>query len=108
MKLAHLLAAVTALVSAASIAAESLGYWDRPVRDRETVAAVQKTLAADGYDPGPVNGQFGPKTVQAVKQAQKDRELEPTGRLDRRTVAALGISEAESASAGASGRGEQR
>lgn len=32
-----------------------------------------------------------PETVQAVKQAQQDRELEPTGRLDRRTVAALGI-----------------
>lgn len=56
----------------------------------------------------PVNGQLGPKTVQAVKKAQQDREREPTGRLDGRTVAALGISNAENASTGASDPVEKR
>jgi peptidoglycan hydrolase-like protein with peptidoglycan-binding domain len=80
--------------------------WDELVQDRDTVAAVQQTLRAEGYDPGPASGEIGPKTVEAVKQAQKDRELEPTGRLDRRTIAALGI-DTESAAAGGSGRAAQ-
>jgi hypothetical protein len=28
-------------------------YWDEPVHDRGTVAIVQQTLRAQGYDPGP-------------------------------------------------------
>jgi hypothetical protein len=77
--------------------------WDELVQDRATVVTVQETLRAEGYDPGPANGELGPKTEEAVKQAQKDRELEPTGRLDRRTIAALGI-DTESAAAGGSDR----
>jgi peptidoglycan hydrolase-like protein with peptidoglycan-binding domain len=65
------------------------------------VRTVQQTLRAEGYDPGPANGELGPKTEAALKQAQKDRELEPTGRLDRRTIAALGI-DTESAATGGS------
>jgi peptidoglycan hydrolase-like protein with peptidoglycan-binding domain len=53
--------------------------WDELVQDRDTVAIVQQALRAEGYDPGPASGEFGPQTVEAVKQAQKDRELEPTG-----------------------------
>jgi hypothetical protein len=78
-------------------------YWDEPVHDRGTVAIVQQTLRAQGHDPGPASGEFGPQTVEAVKQAQKDRELEPTGQLDRRTIAALGI-DTDSAAAGGSDR----
>jgi peptidoglycan hydrolase-like protein with peptidoglycan-binding domain len=101
----HLLATVMAFAWASAVAATA-AYWDQPVQDRNTVASVQQTLHAEGYDPGPVNGRLGPQTVQAVKQAQEDRELESTGRLDRRTVAALGI-DAESAAAGASTDGRQ-
>jgi peptidoglycan hydrolase-like protein with peptidoglycan-binding domain len=96
----HLLA-VTVIAFAGSAVAATAAYWDQPLDDRNTVAVVQQTLHAEGYDPGPVNGQLGPQTVKAVKQAQEDRELEPTGRLDRRTIAALGI-DTESAAAGAS------
>jgi peptidoglycan hydrolase-like protein with peptidoglycan-binding domain len=105
------LVAITFLVAVMAFAWTSAvgataAYWDQPVHDRNTVAAVQQTLHAEGYDPGPVNGRLGPQTVQAVKQAQEDRELEPTGRLDRRTIAAFGI-DAESAAAGASTDGRQ-
>ena len=75
--------------------------WDELVQDPGTVRTVQQTLRAEGYDPGPANGELGQKTEQALKQAQKDRELEPTGRLDRRTIAALGI-DAQSAATGGS------
>jgi peptidoglycan hydrolase-like protein with peptidoglycan-binding domain len=96
-----------ALYSTAAFTAD-IAYWSAPVRDARTVAAAQQALRAEGYDPGPADGDINAKTVQAVKQAQKDRELEPTGRLDRRTAAALGVDVAENASAGASTRQERR
>jgi peptidoglycan hydrolase-like protein with peptidoglycan-binding domain len=34
----------------------------------EVVQRVQERLAERGYDPGPVDGKWGPKTRQAVKQ----------------------------------------
>jgi peptidoglycan hydrolase-like protein with peptidoglycan-binding domain len=63
---------------------------------------------AEGYDPGAADGTFHRKTEQALRQAQKDRELEPTGRLDRRTIAALGVDIEQTASAGASFQRERR
>jgi peptidoglycan hydrolase-like protein with peptidoglycan-binding domain len=82
MRAIHFLVAIFAFASAHAT------DWDELVQDRDTIAIVQQTLRAEGYDPGPINGELGPQTAAAVKQAQKDRELEPTGRLDRRTIAA--------------------
>ena len=90
MKPIRILATVVVFASAGAMA-EDAAYWDEPVRAPGVVALVQQTLRAEGYDPGPINGKLGPQTVEAVKQAQKDRELEANGRLDRRTIAALGI-----------------
>ncbi len=39
----------------------SLSLWDRP-----TVEYLQKKLADLGYDPGPVDGRMGPRTVAAL------------------------------------------
>jgi hypothetical protein len=97
MRVIHFLVGIFVFASAQA------ADWDEVVQDRATVAKVQQTLRAEGYDPGPANGELGPRTEQAVKQAQKDRELEPTGRLDRRTIAALGI-DTESAATGGSDR----
>jgi peptidoglycan hydrolase-like protein with peptidoglycan-binding domain len=65
--------------------------WRTPLQDIATVQAVQRALRAEGYDPGPADGTLNAKTVQALKQAQQARELEPTGQVDRRTAAALGV-----------------
>lgn len=62
-----------------------------PVQDIATVQAVQRALRAEGYDLGPTDGTLNAKTVQALKRAQQERGLEPTGKLDRRTAAALGV-----------------
>lgn len=97
---------VLAFYSAAAFSAD-LTYWNAPVRDAGMVAAAQKALRTEGYDPGPVDGTLDAKTVQAVRQAQKDREIEPTGRLDRRTVAALGVDVRQNSSSGASTRRER-
>lgn len=77
--------------SAGSGEEASMEYWIAPVHDRAIVAAAQRALQAEGYDPGPTDGGLRTQTTEALKQAQQDRELEPTGQLDRRTVAALGI-----------------
>ena len=82
-----LLAVLAFLVPGAAAA----DYWDEVIRDRATIAAMQEALRAEGYAPGPADGTLNRSTVLALKQAQEDRELEPTGRPDRRTVAALGI-----------------
>jgi len=53
------------------------------------VREVQRLLAAEGYDPGAIDGVAGPATKHAVAAFQRDRGLPATGRLDRRTVALL-------------------
>ena len=45
------------------------------------VAATQANLARLGYEPGPVDGQFGPKTSAAIRQYQRDHGLPVDGRL---------------------------
>ena len=84
--------ALFVLCSAAGLAgAADITYWNETLSDRAAIAAAQRALRAEGYDPGPADGRLRPKTAEAVFEAQKDRELEPTGRLDRRTAAALGV-----------------
>lgn len=92
---------VLAFFSGAALSAD-IAYWNEPVRDAPTIVAVQEALRSEGYDPGSTDGNLDAGTVQAIKQAQKNREFEPTGQLDRRTVAALGVDVEQSASAGAS------
>lgn len=52
-------------------------------------AALQQDLADAGYDPGAVDGVYGPQTVAAVEALQKASGLPETGTVDRATEAAL-------------------
>jgi peptidoglycan hydrolase-like protein with peptidoglycan-binding domain len=61
-------------------AAEALGAY---------TTALQTDLTTAGYDPGPIDGVYGPKTVAAVQQLQKDSGLEETGFVDEATSRAL-------------------
>jgi Ca2+-binding EF-hand superfamily protein len=76
----------------------------------QLVRNVQDKLNAKGVDAGPVDGIWGPRTHQGVREFQEKQGLKPTGQLNGQTLAALGIegeqtaSAGESASAGASGR----
>lgn len=45
------------------------------------VAEMQSNLARLGYDPGPVDGLFGPRTSAAIREFQQDHGLTPDGRL---------------------------
>jgi peptidoglycan hydrolase-like protein with peptidoglycan-binding domain len=72
-----------------------------PRYDRATIRKVQETLNARGYKAGPPNGVLGDSTRTALRAFQKSENLQVTGRLNPRTLAALGI-EDKGASAGAS------
>ena len=60
----------------ASSAGQSGGHSPR-------VAEMQTNLARLGYDPGPIDGQFGPRTSAAIREYQQDHGLAPDGRLTR-------------------------
>jgi len=53
------------------------------------VAKLQRALAALGYDPGPVDGVFGPRTLSAVMEFQRRSGLAADGVVGPRTRAAL-------------------
>jgi peptidoglycan hydrolase-like protein with peptidoglycan-binding domain len=46
------------------------------------VTALQKALAAAGYDPGETDGEFGGGTAAALADWQADHDLDETGRLE--------------------------
>lgn len=53
--------------------------------------AVQQKLIEEGFDAGPVNGDFGAKTQTALAQFQLARNLPASGGLDQRTLNELGV-----------------
>jgi peptidoglycan hydrolase-like protein with peptidoglycan-binding domain len=52
---------------------------------------MQQALKDKGFDPGPVDGIEGPKTVSALKDYQKAENVTMTGKLDPGTAAKLGM-----------------
>lgn len=50
--------------------------------DGADVKALQRALAAAGYDPGETDGDFGSGTATALEDWQADQGLDETGRLD--------------------------
>jgi len=89
-------AASAALVSLGAIAGGQQqsqsrdGTEAQALRDASTVRAAQERLRAEGYA----------ATPQGLKEFQQAKGLEPSGKLDQQTLAALGVS--ASAASGAS------
>jgi len=50
---------------------------------------VQNALTALGYDPGPVDGLFGPRTRAAIEIFERERELRVTGNVSSELLAQL-------------------
>ena len=57
--------------------------------------SLQQSLTDAGYDPGPIDGVYGPTTVEAVMTLQSESDLPQTGTLDKATDAALSAKLAE-------------
>lgn len=54
------------------------------------IAAIQKALIREGYDPGAIDNQMGQMTRDALIQFQRDKGL-PVGNLNIETLNALGV-----------------
>ena len=66
-----------------------IGEWSLRVGFLEppnSVRGLQARLANLGFDPGPIDGVFGPSTRAAVHRYQADAGLDPTGEMDSQTV----------------------
>jgi outer membrane lipoprotein SlyB len=59
----------------------------------DQIRQAQLALNKRGFDAGRQDGIWGPETESAVRNFQKSRGLEVTGRLDDRTIRELGIDE---------------
>lgn len=57
----------------------------------QVVVNVQAQLQRDGYYDGPVDGQLGPMTREAIAQFQADHGLAVTSAVDEPTLATLGL-----------------
>jgi peptidoglycan hydrolase-like protein with peptidoglycan-binding domain len=80
---------LVAALAAAGIA--SAAAADAPFVDSKTVLQVQKTLSDRGFRTGGIDGRMGPQTQAALVNFQRAEKLQPTGKLDRQTLAALGV-----------------
>ena len=60
--------------------------------DPSTLRSVQQALNDRGFHAGPVDGQWGAATQDAVKRFQLANGLPATGELGEKTLSALGIS----------------
>ena len=73
--------------------------------DPDWTAHLQQQLVDRGYDPGPVDGIFGPRTDAAVRQYQYDNGLQADGVVGPRTWASLNGETADGGDGG-SGAGD--
>ena len=82
----------------------------QPSQDAYTgfIGRVQEALRAQGFDAGPVNGDFNEKTQAALAQFQLSLTIPASGQLDDQTLAELGVARDDAqASAGASASSPQ-
>jgi peptidoglycan hydrolase-like protein with peptidoglycan-binding domain len=63
---------------------------DAPARP-PFVLEAQRALRDLGYDPGPIDGMFGPKTRAALEKYQATEKLPATGELDGLTLERLDV-----------------
>ncbi len=61
----------------------------------DAVTALQRKLFAMGFNPGTIDGIFGPNTDQAVRSYQEQKGLQVDGIAGPETFTSLGMMEAE-------------
>jgi hyperosmotically inducible protein len=55
------------------------------------IRAAQEKLKEKGYDPGPIDGIWGPRTAAAVSEYQRKENMTVTNRLDAETLGKLDV-----------------
>lgn len=59
------------------------------LRSPDRIKKVQLALREAGFDPGPIDGELGPRTDQALRAFQKTQGLEPDGIIGMKTWTTL-------------------
>jgi peptidoglycan hydrolase-like protein with peptidoglycan-binding domain len=78
------------VADAATLSALRAGTPERPFSGRaERVKELQRELTGLGFEPGVIDGRYGPATTGAVKRFQKARDLPVDGIADQATLDAL-------------------
>ena len=75
--------------SANSTRSSSPSYTGSLAGDNSQVSQIQQALNEKGFNVGTVDGQMGAKTKAALKQFQQAQGLQPSGKVDQQTLAAL-------------------
>jgi peptidoglycan hydrolase-like protein with peptidoglycan-binding domain len=68
---------------------------DKLFVDAQTVRQAQKTLNDRGFRTGGIDGRMGPQTQAALVNFQRAEKLQPSGKLDKPTLMALGVQKAD-------------
>jgi peptidoglycan hydrolase-like protein with peptidoglycan-binding domain len=55
------------------------------------VRTVPEKLRDKGYDPGPIDGIWGPRTAAAVSEYERKEKITVTSRLDAETLGKLEV-----------------
>jgi len=79
----------TAIVEAGYQLGDRLLYLRRPMQRGDDVAELQRRLGLLGFDPGRVDGIFGPTTAQALTEFQANAGLPADGIAGHESVALL-------------------
>ena len=62
---------------------------EKPFRKLDPTRQLQEALRLAGFDPGPVDGIFGPRTQDAMRRFQRTRGLPETGNPDKQSIEIL-------------------
>jgi hypothetical protein len=76
-----------------AISALAISFSAAPMlaQGSQTVRNVQQTLKDKGYDPGPVDGMYGPHTQNALRHYQEHEHLTTNGQIDTQTLNSLNV-----------------
>ncbi len=80
-------------VAARPVSMRKPSTMDRPVpaAAQVDIRDAQEKLKEKGYNPGPVDGVWGPRTAAAVRDYQRAEKLTVTSRLDQETAGKLAL-----------------
>jgi peptidoglycan hydrolase-like protein with peptidoglycan-binding domain len=76
-----------------AISALAISFSAVPVlaQASQEVRQVQQALSSKGFDPGQIDGIYGPNTAKALRQFQRQENLKVNGEIDASTLSHLGI-----------------
>lgn len=75
----------------AALEGGALPGMDQSGFDTQVIRDVQQALDRRGYNPGIIDGIYGPNTQAAIEDFQRSSGLSVTGRLNQSTLQRLGI-----------------